>query len=368
MKPNNWRLARFAFVYFNSQASIFLIPSLLDTSNYQGLAGIVFGSLLSLVVLCAVVYVGKLQPSSSWVEFGKQIMGKGLHSLMIFLLLVWCVYYASYDIQNFVLFFGTNYLKGTPPWFIQMIIGLVVIYVVSRGVRTIVYMSDGLFLIILSSILFIYFFFAQKANFQMLPALINYFDFSTFFKNTLATFSVVTEWVVFLFLSPEFKFGKGTFQKLAVASAGNCIIVMVGWIFTLLNFSPHYAKQIQYPFLEIIRSMINEGLLENSAPFIIGVWTASMFIHCSFLIYVATKCMAYLTKGKGEAFILPVLVVIAIAIALYYAYHLSAYQKHYFSFAVVLIWIFIECLPLYYAIVAMIRFRKRPLHRKESIQ
>lgn len=361
MRSNNWRLARFAFVYFNSQASIFLIPSLLEASSYQGIAGIACGSLLSLIVLFAVVYIGKLHPSASFVEFGTQIIGKGLHRIMVFLLLVWCVYYASYDIQNFVIFFGTNYLKGTPPWFIQVIIGLVVIYVVSRGVRTIVYMSDGLFLVILCSTLFIFFFFAQKANFQMLPALVRYFEFPIFFKNTLATFSVITEWVVFLFLAPQFKIGKGTFLTLAVASIGNCTIVMLDWIFTLLNFSPHYAKQIQYPFLEIIRSMINEGLLENSAPFIIGVWTASMFIHCSFLIYVAAKCTAYLTKGKSKAVIIPALVAIAIAIAFYYAYHLSAYQTHYFSFAVVLIWTLIECIPLYYAIAAMIRFRKKPV-------
>ncbi|MEC0175515.1 GerAB/ArcD/ProY family transporter [Paenibacillus favisporus] len=356
---NNWRLARFAFVYFNSQASIFLIPELVSTSSYQGIAGIVFGSLLGLIILFYVVYVGKLQSASSWVTFGNRIMGKGIHGAFVVMLLAWTVYYASYDIQSFVLFFGTNYLKGTPPWFIQLIISLVILYVVRLGARTLVYMSEGLFLLIFATTLLITYFYAENASVQMLPAFFHYFDLPTFFSNTMATFSVVSEWVVFLFLAPEFTLGKGTFAKLAVASVGNSLVLLSGWMFTLLNFSPHYAKQIQYPFLEIIRGKIDDGLLENSAPFMIGVWTASMLIHCSFLIYTGTKCMSYFTKGKGEGIIVPSLTLVSAGIAFYYAYHLSAYQKHYFSFVTVLVWIFIELIPLYYGIVAMLRLRSK---------
>ncbi|MFF2479871.1 GerAB/ArcD/ProY family transporter [Paenibacillus sp. NPDC058071] len=366
MTSNDWRLARFAFVYFNAQTIIYLIPELASSSNYQGIAGILAGSLLSLAVLFFVVYIGRLQPNASWVNFGKRILGKGLHSAILFLLLIWSVYYASYDIQSFVLFFGANYMQGTPPWFLQLIIAIVVMYAVRLGIRTIVYMSDGIFLLTFSVMLFVFYSYGEKANMQMIPALFHYFDVPTFVENTLATFSVVTEWVVFLFISPEFKFGKGTFNKLAITAAGVCLSVLVAWGFTILNFSPHFARQFQYPFLEFIRSRVNEGFLESMAPFMIGLWTASMFIHCSLLIYAATKCMSYFTKGKGEKMIIPILSLLSAGIAFYYAYHVYVYHEHYFSFTAVLIWVFVELIPVLYGVVAMLRYGSSKGFNKSS--
>ncbi|WP_211745380.1 GerAB/ArcD/ProY family transporter [Paenibacillus sp. Marseille-Q4541] len=364
MRKTDWQLARFAFVYFNSQTSVFLVPSLLSNSSYQGWIGILCGSLLNWLMIFFTVFVGRFRPDEAWVDFGKKIMG--IHNCIVFLFLAWCVYYASYDIESFVLFFGANYLKATPPWFMQCVIGLVIIYTIRLGLKTIVNMSDGLFLIFATST-FIMFLFLEKANLQMLPALVRYFDYPTFVKDTLTSFSWFAEWVVFLFIAPDFKMDSTLFKKFTYTAAGITFLVMGGWLLTLLNFGIHLGKQLQFPYIDIVRNMVNAGLLGNTAPLLIGVWTASMFIHSTFLIYAATKCMTYFTKGKGQKYIVPALVTVSVGIAFYYSNHLSIYHTHFYSFTTVLIWIGIECIPMYYAIVAMIRFPKKKASKKTKL-
>lgn len=128
-----------------------------------------------------------LKPGEVWVDFGKEIMGKWLHGVMVLLLLIWCVYYVSFDIENFVLFFGANYLRGTPPLFIQIVIGLVIMYTAYLGFSTMAYMTDGIFLIFLLSTAFSYYLFLSNADFSMLPALFHYPDPGVAFKDSIMT-------------------------------------------------------------------------------------------------------------------------------------------------------------------------------------
>lgn len=355
MRTTPWQLFRFGFVYFNSQSTVFLVPALLASSTYNAWMGVLGGYLLSLMLLGTMIYIGSRYPEQPWLQFGKSLMGKWLHGVFVMLLLAWCVYYTSYDIQSFVLFFGSNYLRNTPPWFLQALIAPIIMYTAMRGVKNIIYMADGLFVLILASTTLILLLFTQQANFHMLSALQHHLlPSSKLFENSLTTLSWFAEWMVFLFIVPELKLDKNALKSLFAVASVLSLLVITGWLLALMNFGPQLASQFQYPYLEIIRSMEPDSILSKVAPLVIGIWTTSMFIHSSFLIYAASRCATYFTKAKGHRFFIVLMTVFAVCIAFYYSNNLSLYQKHYYSMEVVIIWIVVECIPVYYAAVYLI--------------
>ncbi|WP_018753366.1 GerAB/ArcD/ProY family transporter [Paenibacillus sanguinis] len=355
MRTTPWQLFRFGFVYFNSQSTVFLVPALLASSSYQAWIGVLGGYLLNLILLGAMIYIGSRYPEQPWIQFGKKLMGKWLHSMFVIILLAWCVYYTSYDIQSFVLFFGSNYLRDTPPWFIQIAIAPIIMYTAMRGVKNIIYMADGLFVLILTSTTLMLLLFSQQANFHMLSALQHHLlPVSGLFENSLTSLSWFAEWMVFLFIVPDLKLDKNASRSLFAIASVLCLLVITGWLMVLMNFGPQLARQFQYPFLEIVRSVEPDSILSKVAPLVIGIWTTSMFIHSAFLIYVASRCATYFTKEKGQRLSIVLLTAAAVSIAFYYSNHLSLYQKHYYSFEVVIIWIIVECIPVYYTAVYLV--------------
>ncbi|MBW4080796.1 GerAB/ArcD/ProY family transporter [Paenibacillus sp. S150] len=360
MHTSKWQLFRFSLVYFSSQTTIFLIPVLVESSGYQGWIALIGGGILSLFILFFTMQVGRLKPEQGWIDFGKEIMGKWVHRLMVLLLLCWCIYYASYDIENFVLFFGSNYMRGTPPIFIQIVIGLVIMYTATLGVSTIIYMAEGIFLIFFAALLFSAYLFLPYAEFAMLPAFLHYHDPGTAFKDSISVASWFAEWVVFLFVAPELKIGTKMLKRLAASAVCLLFVVLLGWMLTMLNFGPHLGKELHYPFLEMIRSSSHHNILGNLDPILIGIWSASMFIHGAFLIYIACKCALHLTKQKGKKFMSPFLTACSMTIAYLYSRNITSYLHDFSSDLVIYLWLVVECIPVYYFIAATLRVKFRP--------
>lgn len=357
MRTSKWQMTRFSIVYLGSQSTMFLIPGLIESSSYQGWIGLILGGLLGLISLYFTIQVGKLRPDKNWVDFGAEIMGKWLHRAMVILLMSWCIYYASYDIENFVLFFGANYLRGTPPLFIQIVIGLVIMYTAHLGFASIVYMSEGIALIFIFSTILSVYLFIQHADFSMLPAFIHYHDPHIIFKDSITVMSWLGEWVVFLFVAPELKISNKMLKRFSVAGIVLIMIMLLGWTMTMLNFGAYLGKELQYPYLQLVRSSSSDDLLGNSDPLLIGIWSSSMFIHSSFLIYVAYKCALYLTKQKAKKVMIPILTLCSITIAYLYSNNVAKYNHDYYAFRTVVFWLIVEFIPMYYYIVAMIRMK-----------
>ncbi|MEK3714990.1 MULTISPECIES: GerAB/ArcD/ProY family transporter [unclassified Paenibacillus] len=359
MRTSEWQMTRFSLVYMGSQSTMFLIPSLIESSSYQGWIGLFLGGLLGLIPLFFTIQTGKLKPGVGWVDFGGEIVGLWLHKVIVFLLLGWCIYYVSFDIQNFVLFFGANYLRGTPPLFIQIVIGLVIMYTAHLGFASIVYMSDGIALIFCFSTLFSVYLFIQNANFSMLPAFIHYYNPYSIFKDSISVLSWLGEWVVFLFIAPELKLSNRMLKRFGVTTVILIVIMLLGWTMTMLNFGPYLGKELQYPYLQLVRSSSSAELLGNADPLLIGIWSSSMFIHSAFLIYVAYKCALYLWKPKAKTYFIPVMMSCSIIIAYLYSKNVAKYTHDYYSSKTQIIWLIIEFIPMYYYFIAVIRMKVR---------
>lgn len=355
-----WQMARFAFILMNAEVSIFLVPYLIASSSYQAWIAIVGGGVLSLGILGCTCYVGHLQKQRAWVDFGRDIVGKWPHRAALLLLICWCVASVANDIENFVLFFGSNYLRGTPPWFIQLVVALVIWSTVRHCFATLVYMADGLVLVIGAALLLAGLLFIRDANYQMLPALLHYHDWGLIAKDSSVVASWLGTWVLFLFIMPEMQLERKTFKTLAVAQFMVIAVLTGGWLLTLLNFGPQLASKLKYPYMDIIRSATHNSILGNIDPLLIGVWSSSLFLHSAFLLYVAYRCTMALTRGKAkEQPVKALLVAASTSLAFAFSRDVAFYEQYYYSYGLVLIWLCVEGIPVYYAIAARIKYRKK---------
>lgn len=55
----------------------------------------------------------------------------------------------------------------------------------------------------------------------------------------------------------------------------------------------------------------------------------------------------------------PILTTISIVIAFFYSRHLGIYNLHFNSYYTGIVWLAIECIPIYYSFIALFTYRKR---------
>lgn len=139
----------------------------------------------------------------------------------------------------------------------------------------------------------------------MLPAFIHYHDPGIALKDSIVVMSWFGEWIVLLFVVPDLKLEAKMLKRLVLTGIFVLVTVLIGWSLTMMSFGPHLGQELQYPFLELVRSAKQDNLLGNSDPLLIGIWSSSMFIHSSFLIYVASRCVSGLFNTKARKMYIP---------------------------------------------------------------
>ncbi|GGH21289.1 hypothetical protein GCM10008013_19120 [Paenibacillus segetis] len=318
---------------------------------------LVIGGDLNMILVLCTYKLGNLMSGQSWVEFGEKMDGKWGHRVVLLLLVFWGVYYVSFDIEQFTLFYGTIYMRETPPWFLQFIIGIVIWVTVRWGFSTLVYIADGAFIITLLGIIFLLVIFSRDANLQMLPALVTHHDFRNVYKDALGVVSWIGEWFIFLFIMPHYPFDKKILRYLMLSNLLVTFAVLLTWLLVLLNFGPHYGSKLKYPILELILSTSSEGLVGNADPLFIGLWASSLIIHDAFLIYVAVSCLSRLLKIKERKPLITLLVGTATVAAFQFSRNITSFQSQSSELGFIAFWIIVNCIPVYYLIILLFRGR-----------
>lgn len=361
-----WQTFRFAFIYLNSQPAAYLIPLLLGSSMYLGWAAILLGSLLSMFILWCTIRLGMWDRERAWVDFGEQIVGKWIHSLVLLLLSFWAVTYASIDIQSFTLFYGSNYMRETPQWFIQVILGIVIIFTARWGFKTLVYLSDGLFFFTVAALVLTISSFAKDADLHMIPGFFTHHNYGTLAKDTVIVLSYLGEWIVFLFIAPYIQIGWRTMRNLFCAGLLVTIAITLQWTLTFLNFGPHLGKLMQFPLIELLRSSVT-GVLGNIDPLIIGLWSSSMFIHSAFLIHIAARCFGKLLRTQRMQLTLVTLMGGSATVSAYqFSRDPTSYQQSVGLLSTAVFWVIVECIPVMYWIVTLFRSKEKQQRNRRS--
>ncbi|GAB6926745.1 hypothetical protein JCM10914A_07280 [Paenibacillus sp. JCM 10914] len=358
------QLFRLGFVYLNAIPTGFLISPLLWGSAYLGWAAIMGGYALSLILLWFTVKVGMWDPHRPWIDFGSKLVGPWIHIPVVVLVLFWAINYLGMDIEGFALFFDTNYMRETPQWFVILIVGLVITITARWGLETMIYISDGLFIIIVLSIIFMNMFFFKEANFDMVIAMTRHHNYGSVVKDAIFCLSFFAEWLVFLFVAPYIQLDRKSFRSLAAAGLLVTIAVLLQWASALLNFGIYFGRELQYPLVELMRAA--SGFLGNSDPLMIGLWSSSMFLHSAFLVHISVRCLAKLLRLKQmDAPLIALIGGIGVVLAYQYSRNPVLFMKEYNSFSIAVFFILIECIPILYWVATLFR-RKRKKKQKHA--
>lgn len=224
---------------------------------------------------------------------------------------------------------------------------------------TLIYMADGIFLVFIVFFALSMYLFVPNADFSVLPALLHYHDFKLAIKDSIFVSSWFGLWVLLLFVAPEIQINSKMNKKLIFAGLFTLLFILISWLLTIVVLGVHLGHELRYPYLQMMRLSSQNNLLGNADPLLIGLWSSSLFIQSAFLIYIAYKCATYLTKNKGTKYMVPILTTISIVIAFFYSRHLGIYNLHFNSYYTSIVWLGIECIPIYYSIIALFTYRKR---------
>ncbi|MBO2943669.1 GerAB/ArcD/ProY family transporter [Paenibacillus sp. F411] len=357
MRQTPWQLFRFAFIYLNTQPTAYLLPTLLTVAGYLGWISVLGALILSLLILWCTMAVGKASPQDSWLNFGEQIVGKWPHRLFLVIIILWVIIYVAIDIESYTLFYGTNYMRATPQWVIQLILGPVIIITARWGLVPLIYMADGLFFLTLATLVLVLSTFAGDAHFNWLPGLITHTHYGDAAKGIFITLSFIGEWFVFLVLAPLIQMDRRAFRNLSCAILLLTLSVLLEWVLILLNLGLKLSSEIQYPLIELMRSSIT-GVLGNADPLIIGLWATSMFIHSAFLLQVGARIMTRLLSIHDSEMEKPFITLLggtASVAAYQFAQNPALYQENFDSMVAVVFWLLVDCIPVIYWIVLKLR-------------
>ncbi|MCG7382656.1 GerAB/ArcD/ProY family transporter [Paenibacillus sp. ACRRY] len=346
---------RFMFVYLYSEPVAFLLQRLFKMSGYQGWLSTIGGFLLSLIFLIFTYKLGSLYPDKPWLSFGEKIVGKSVHQIYIGLIIMLCIYLLSIDVENFIVFLQSMYLPETPIWLTAGITLLCVSLSARSGLFTIVFMSEGIFVVQLITSTFLVPTVGGGGNPGILTSMLTHHELSEIIFGSLSTMPWFSEWMMFLFLAPAIAFRRNMLKSMFFAGGTVVIFIIVFWMFTLMNFGPYVAASFRYPLLEMIRFARYGDFLDNLDPVLIAIWSTTMFTRSSFLLYVASVCLSKLVGIKQQKSFVYLLGGTAAAIVLQYAKDAASYELAIRSYAVPVYTVIIESMPILYISIYWIR-------------
>ncbi|OZB94933.1 GerAB/ArcD/ProY family transporter [Paenibacillus sp. XY044] len=358
MKFTAGQISRFAFVYLVSEPLVFFVGRLMKLSTYQGWITLLGACLLSSLLLYLTVKLGQIHPESSWVEFGSRILGKQMHNVFLLLVLLLSIYLISLDVTNFSTFIGSMYLVETPMWLIMSLTVLCISLSTRTGLEAIIYMGEGIFLVILFSSLVTSPMMITSSNAGMMMALLTHHDLKRGVLDSFSALAWFSEWIFFLFTAPFVTFGKKLFRGLLMSLISTIVFISLFWLICLINFGPYLGQQLRYPILEVVRVARYGDFLDNLDPFLIAFWSSTMFIRSSFLLYVASVCLSKLVGFSDRRRTVFLLGSISGTFAMQYAGHTTNYEVDTRTYAVLAFVLSIELLPIYYLFVYKIRSLK----------
>lgn len=142
-----------------------------------------------------------------------------------------------------------------------------------------------------------------------------------------------------------------------IAKAGSCMIILLYWMMTIFLFGPQLGSHLRFPLLELIRYVEVGQILENLDPILLSIWSATLFVKSSLLLFLAAQLLSRLfrlAEHRSVPFLLGTFVFV-------FAYQASQSPAEFNNFlgsaAFTTFMISVELVPLLYWMVGKIRRR-----------
>ncbi|MBU5442620.1 GerAB/ArcD/ProY family transporter [Paenibacillus sp. MSJ-34] len=351
------QFSRFWMVYLLSAPFAFLIRPLLEKADYQGWISLLAAYTISLVLAYFAIRLGQMNLDKSWVEFGGKVVGKWPHYFFVCVFCFYCIHLASLNVEEFTIFFSSIYLANTPDWVVSSIFVFCTCLAARLGIRTIVYLADIFFLLSFISLLLIIPALMPSANYSMSIGMITDFEWQKVLDSFFYTIPWFGEIVLLLFLFPHLKQEKKLMRYAFLGSVIAWLSVLVFWYMALLLFGPYLGSNLRFTMLEMIRFAEIGQFLENIDPLVLSVWSTTLLIKDSLLIFIASKLLAQIVgfrDPKTTTFLIGALIV---TIAHLFSKEQTLFAKTLNSTGLTFYMLLVQLIPIVYVAVHAIKGR-----------
>jgi spore germination protein KB len=274
---------------------------------------------------------------------------------------LWIIVIDLWKIQDFLLQF---YLLDTPPFIVIMLCGLCTAYTARFGVKSVFRAAEGLFYISMLSFIIIPFLVQSNVEWFLIQGFLTQFDLRSAWQDGYYIGSIFGETALIIYIYPYLSKPERTPKTVIYLKAITVLLIVIHLIIIILVIGPDLAANLNYPELEMIRLIRSGSYLETLDPIIIALWLISIFIKMSFMLLISGQIIAKIFKLKhDESMVYPLATIVGVA-----AICLAKSPLQFIVFnssAVTACFYIIECIPLLYYAVDLIRGKSMKKGKEE---
>ncbi|SHF00564.1 spore germination protein (amino acid permease) [Seinonella peptonophila] len=355
------QLSRLFILYTAASSIAFMIQPLYLKSDFSGWWGIVLAYPISLFFIYFAVRLAQTHPTKKWIDFGKKIVGSWLHAIGIALFIAMFLTISILNLNNYTDFVGYIYLVNTPDFVITGVILLCAAIAASSGLRSIVYLSDGIFILIFLVTTFFVPLMVRDIDLNAGIALFTHFEPLKIGYATLFISNWIADLIMVLFLAPRFDLKQKPMKPIYISAGVSLFIIFIYWIVGLMLVGPHLGAHLRYPLLELVRHILIGEFLENLDPLFVAIWSITLILKIALLIYICSSLIFqyFHIQMEKKRYIPAIVALVLLGVSSF----LEKFTSEYY-FAIESNWIeyflfFVKFVPIVYFLIYKIRSRKK---------
>jgi spore germination protein KB len=346
------------FIIFHfSTTTGFLIQPLALLASYQGWLVLLLAGAGGLIIAYFSVSLAKQRGCEFIVHYGKQLIGRWPHLIMMIIFSFYCIHLASIVLREFTDFLIQMFLPTTPSWVVAGLFVAVISIAVRSGIEAIFRCATGFFLVIFSTATMIPFLVGKDVEYAQAIALITNLNMNTAWRETIPFIPWFGEMFLVLFIFPWLTQPEKTFRSLIWASIISVGSVDLFYILCLLLFGDRVSANLPYPVLEMIRFIRVGDFLENLDPIVVAIWMSSIFIKISFLLYISVLIVSQLFGLKDTRPFSFSFGMILLGLSMHIVKNIIE-LRHFITYVWPSFANLVECSPIIYWVVSIIKKRR----------
>lgn len=279
---------------FYGPATGFIINGLSQGTGYAGWISLIAGWGVALALVFPVLKVASSHPDEFITRFGRQLVGRWLHVLIMAIYFFQTMYIGANLIRELSDFLALIYLPLTPTWAIASLFGLCVILAVRSGIENIFRAASGLIFIVVVVVFMIPFLLGEELIWPIAGAFIRHWELQPIWGGSVAAIGILDMSKV-LFIYPHLRNKEMTFRSMAIGSGCGVLLIILTYMTCIMVFGVNLTVYMSYPTMEMFRMIRVGDFLENMDPVFIGIWMSGLFIRVCFFLYIAVS-------GIGQMF------------------------------------------------------------------
>lgn len=272
------------------------IDSYLYYAKVDSYLSIIIGSIIGLVPLIMTIKIMNIRKDKNIHQIIEELLGKKFGKLISSLLLGFTFFFATVTFYDLVNFIASEYLYKTPPLLIGIIIIIPVIYILSKGLKTICRTSIILF--ILSIILYSFSMIGLIPNFsvtKLLPFLENGIKGPLIGSIHHIAYAVLPLFILTIIPKQDFEQGKKVDKKIIIVQLIVTLLILISLCNVIGVLGIDLALLYQYPDYHMLRRIQVGGFIQRTESILAIQWLICLFMMIVFCMYYCIKTMSILT-------------------------------------------------------------------------